>query len=554
MVVSAWNKSAWVKIGASSVAAPASVPGAGVGDAFPALGASAVVKAAPPAPADPAAFKSCGKPCARLRSCGHTCTRTCHAISVPDECKDGLEYKQPAPECDATSCAQPVQVACPCGRKSQKLRCSEARSAPVLTGLCECDEVCRTHAQGRRFHDALAAFPTEDPDAAGDLQPVTMLPFSRALLLLLSGNTQHGLLSEAHFLRKTEQAIRKFALDLAATIDRAEARSCAPTPSASKPSPRTPSQPPLVPVRHLFLSGLTPSRRVLVAEIALWHNLHFNQDAGSIEAIPPLGGDGWKAPPAVVARTNTANDQTNSDEHKEAEKKEQDSTSEFDVACLLPSNPTPPSFHLPSLSLTAAADLYRQSSHLSTLCTAESWPASARFTLRFESSLAGSRTEDPTPDVQRWIAPFADESRASWTDGRTLVVMFAHALTALRCAEYILATHGSELEGMGVCLDPPGPSTLAPVRALAARIAAQRGAERTEAALERKKHEQQFAALKASEARQRALRPPPSASILPPTLTKKDAVQAVRSKLVGHTKLQVTDSNRWATLMDEEEE
>lgn len=611
LVASAWGKGSWVRVGpsASAVAAPASRPGVGASD-FPALGggpSAAARAAASPLPAASASggFRSCGKPCGRRRACGHPCSAACHPLAAAPaaESKEDGDAS-PSSACDAFKCTQLVSLSCPCGRKSEKVRCSERDAAPRLQqqrSLQRCDHVCAVVAQGKLFEAELDRATREDPQAIGERR--TMLPYPASLLALLcgggavgpasaasasgGGSSAHALSSEAQFLRKTETQLRKFVMDLAASLDREEEAAVgAGVAAASQPASRNnvirssgvasaAATAATHSVRHLFLSGLTSSRRLLVSQLALATQLFFDVDDSSLRAHAPQGALGRSAASALssslaasaAATPSQPRSRGNSaaEERKEhdvaqaaasAEEEDEEAKQGDVVDDPLAANMPRTSFLLPSLSLMAAAELYKPAAHLPSLCTAESWPGSLRVRLQFDSSSIDEPAAQAEGQVVlRWLAPFFGVSRACWTTPRQLSVLFGSALRARQCYSHLQRVHAAELASNHVQVQAPERSGAADVVALVADETAAAAEQKRSDALQRAQREAEFAALQARQAKQRAANPASAASVLPQVPSAaKHAVSTVRSALVGHNKVALKQTNVWAALADSDGE
>ena len=672
MVVSSWGAKSWIKLAPAAPVQPAVVPG----DGFPALAASftaAQLQRAPSAAND--GFRSCGKTCGLPRPCGHLCTQPCHrlaaAASAPQrqpsfgassaaksllalsgvERKEAEEEKEehepgassnllpatlfpratsssvasaagsaPAVGCESWPCAHLVQVSCPCGRKSESLKCHEVASRGRR--LCLCDRVCAVHLRGRVFHDELLRTAKEDPEALGSLQPQQMLPFPSSMIQLLLGgwaaagaSGPHALSHEANFMRKTEALIRRFVVDLASTLDHDEAvasGSIAPTPtslsrssSAGSSGSKMPTSsrgggaaaPVATNIRRLFLTGLTPSRRLLVAQLALACGLAFNHEAGCLEAPAELRWgccDGKRTgqhtalctsmavTPTVLSRLSSAPIRAPDDGEERKEDEPAPSSAASSTAAPSSKEPQPEiladpfpatsrvpavSFLLPSQSLCDAAETQSRRRPLAAAaagpsgCTAESWPAALRVRLQVEGGLDasfetkganisgdGGAVDDPVGALQRWLAPFATRCRVCWltsapsgsssSSSRFVHVLFASALAARQCYTHLRRTHSAELLSARATVEAPAASTLPQVRAMVEQ-------EDSEMAqMEREQAETRRAIADKFEKAQAKLRGP----------VEKPALVLVPTKMVGHSKLAVRSKNLFALLDDEEQE
>jgi hypothetical protein len=480
------------------------------------------------------------------------------------------------------------------------------------------------------FDREVATAIREDPLAIGELR--TLLPYPASLLTLLCGggsgagvtgaggsgsgaasvsashssaasagsSSAHAMGSEALFVRKTEAQMRKFVIDLATAMDRDEQQqlqqqqqqngtagmaatgaSVSMRNNVAKSAAGASSAPVS---RHLFLTGLTNSRRQMVAQLALAMQLHFDVDDGSLRARsppPPTAAAAVAAAAGSKGSISSSQDECKEDQEAKEEAKQQPAatTASADpVAAGMPRT----SFLLPSLSLTAAADLFKPSAHLPSLCTADNWPGALRVRLQFDGDQFGSSAGDSAAastaarQLQRWLEPFFGLSRTVWTSGRHVSVLFGSALRARQCYGHLMRTHSAELASAHVLAEAPefyraggpgaggahgaaGAGVLCTSSAEVAALVAQEHAESAEQkrleGLARAAAEAEYAALQARQARHRAAHPPASSSVLPtPPPSAKEAVRAVRSKeLVGHTIVQLKQSNVWAALQDSEE-
>lgn len=499
-----------------------------------------------------------------------------------------------------------MSLSCPCGRKSEKVRCSERDVAPRLQqqrSLQRCDHVCAVVAQGKLFEVELDRAAREDSQAIGERR--IMLPYPTSLLALLCGGgavgpasaasasgggpSAHALSSEAQFLRKTETQLRKFVMDLAASLDREEEAAAAVATGAGVAAASQPASRNNVirssgiasaaaaaathSVRHLFLSGLTSSRRLLVAQLALATQLFFDVDDSSLRAHAPQGALGRSAASALSSslaastavtpsqprsRGNSAaeerkeHDDAQAAGEEEVEEAKQGDVVDDPLAASMPRT----SFLLPSLSLMAAAELYKPAAHLPSLCTAESWPGSLRVRLQFDSSSIDEPAAQAEGQVVlRWLAPFFGVSRACWTTPRQLSVLFGSALRARQCYSHLQRVHAAELASNHVQVQAPERSGAADVVALVADETAAAAEQKRSDALQRAQREAEFAALQARQAKQRAANPASAASVLPQVPSAaKHAVSTVRSALVGHNKVALKQTNVWAALADSDGE
>jgi hypothetical protein len=341
--------------------------------------------------------------------------------------------------------------------------------------------------------------------------------------------------------------------------------------------------------RHLFLTGLTNSRRQMVAQLALAMQLHFDVDDGSLRArSPPPPSTAAAAAAAAAAGSKGSISSSSQDECKEdqeaKEEAKQQPTAATAAADPVAAGMPRTSFLLPSLSLTAAADLFKPSAHLPSLCTADNWPGALRVRLQFDGDQFGSSAGDSAAastaarQLQRWLEPFFGLSRTVWTSGRHVSVLFGSALRARQCYGHLMRTHSAELASAHVLAEAPEfyraggtggggahgatasaggvlCTSSADVAALVAQEHADSAEQKRLEGLARAAAEAEYAALQARQARHRAAHPPASSSVLPtPPPSAKEAVRAVRSKeLVGHTIVQLKQSNVWAALQDSEE-
>lgn len=691
MVVSSWGAKSWVKLAPSSAAVAPVSPAVAPGDGFPVLVASSVAAAplqrAPSAAND--GFRSCGKTCNLPRPCGHHCTQPCHRLastaasaSVPQRqlssgtssaaaakslmALGGLEMKEQeekeesvassnllpptlfpratssssvtsaassaAVGCESWLCTQLVQVSCPCGRKSEALKCHEVASRGRR--LCLCDRVCAVHLQGRVFHDELLRTAKEDPEALGSLQPQQMLPYPSSMLSLLLGgwaaagtSGPHALSNEANFMRKTEALIRRFVIDLAATMDHDEAvaaGSIAPTPSSwsrssSGSGSKTPTSAkgnaaaaPATNVRRLFLSGLTPSRRLLVAQLALACGLAFNHEAGCLEApVDVRWGccDGKRtgqhtalctsmvATPALSrlssAPPRAANDCEERKENEAAAPSSAATSSTavpssqepspeiladpLSAASYLASRPAPPavSFLLPSQSLADAAETQSRRRPVAaaaaaaagvpagpTGCTADSWPAALRVRLQVEGGLdasfetksasisgEGGAVDDPVGALQRWLSPFATRCRACW------LTAAPSASSSGSTSRFVLVLFASALTARQ-CYTHLRRTHSAEL--LSARVTVEAPAASTlphvRALVAQEDSEMAALAREEAEVRRAIAEKFEAAQAKKRGPVEKPALLLVPTKMVGHSKLKVRSKNLFALLDDDEQE